>query len=172
MNRKVMMEVIKKNNEATAQKVLPFTQKSYNFWMLKKRRFFYLFALSYMYKYDYPNRLVNWVKTKKENTYKKYSTRWIAKYNPSMISYDNISKDFHIKTGQNEILLQQHNIDMLSAKILEVDFKLKKFGFSRELVSRVLRGGTLKAKYGLLIEVERNPSIVEKTSRKIKRALD
>lgn len=56
MARKTMMEVIKKHNEQSANKVLPFTTKFYNFWMLKKRRFFYLFVIGYGYKYDYPNR--------------------------------------------------------------------------------------------------------------------
>ena len=49
---------------------------------------------------------------------------------------------------------------------------LKKYGFSRELVCRVLRSQPMKDKYGVYKEIERRPSIVEKTSRKIKRALN
>ena len=49
---------------------------------------------------------------------------------------------------------------------------MKKYGFSRELVCRVLRSQPMKDKYGLLREVERNPSIIENTSRRIKNALN
>ena len=43
--------------EKSQLKVLPITEKFYNFWMLKKRRFFYLFMLGWIYKYDWPNRI-------------------------------------------------------------------------------------------------------------------
>ena len=80
--------------------------------------------------------------------------------------------EFHVQEGDEGIKLKQHNIEKLKEKILQVDNDLKKFGFSRELVCRVLRSQPMKDKYGQLKEVERKLSIVEKTSRRVKRALN
>ena len=68
--------------------------------------------------------------------------------------------------------MSQNNIEKLKSKLLKVDHDLKKYGFSRELVCRVLRSQPMKDKYGQLREIERNPSIIENTSRRIKRALN
>jgi hypothetical protein len=56
--------------------------------------------------------------------------------------------------------------------MLTVDQKLKKFGFSRELVCRVMQSDTVREKYGQYGEVERKLSIVEKTKRRYYNFMD
>jgi hypothetical protein len=50
--------------------------------------------------------------------------------------------------------------------MLHVDHSLKKFGFSRELVCRVMQSERLREKYGKYQEIERKLSIIEKQRRR------
>ena len=98
-----MMEVIKKQNEAAQQKVLPFTERFYNFWMLKKRRFFYVFMVGWMYKYDWANRIRNWTRDKRDAYRVKFTTRWTSKWNPQEISHAKYTKEFHVQEGDEGV---------------------------------------------------------------------
>ena len=60
------------------------------------------------------------------------------------VSYASIKRDFACK----ELTLSEESIQDVTKKMLEVDLKLKKFGFSRELVCRVMQSESLKEKYG------------------------
>ena len=90
----------------------------------------------------------------------------MKQYNPSGIVYNSAS-DF---TFEHE--LSEANFQKVSEKILKVDQRLKKFGFSRELVCRVMQSEFLREKYGKLQEVERKLSIVEKQKRKYYNFMD
>ena len=50
--------------------------------------------------------------------------------------------------------------------MLQVDQSLKKFGFSRELVCRIMQSESLREKYGKYKEIERKIGFIEKNNRK------
>lgn len=57
---------------------LPITTKAYNFWMLKKSRFFWVFL--FLIWYQYGSKFSNWYLSKKQKVKKKYLNRWEHKY--------------------------------------------------------------------------------------------
>ena len=66
----------------------------------------------------------------------------MKQFNPSGIVYKS-ALDF---TFDHE--LSEANFQKVSKKILMVDQRLKKFGFSRELVCRAMQSEFLREKYG------------------------
>ena len=77
VQRRAMLEVIKKQNEKLAYKQQSFLQKFKDFWWLKKRRFFYVFCLYQAYQRDFLNRTIKNMQQRKEKNWKKYTKRWV-----------------------------------------------------------------------------------------------
>ena len=97
---------------------------------MKKRRFFYMFLLYLVYKYQ--ARFIAWVKARRLRSINKYKRRWITRYHPEAISYQTaLDSAFPGQAFSQEVT------DRLGEAFVIADSTLKN-GFSRQLVINVL----------------------------------
>jgi hypothetical protein len=143
LQRQAMQKVIEKQNKVMEYNKLSFPMKFKSFWMTKKRRIFYVFVIFLANYYHWYDRFTKFVKRKVESNKFIYRRRWTLFYNPGLYNYKLIRDGFK----QSSDLLHQHNVDKLAKLLLDVDGKLR-YGFSRELIVRVLETEEMRNNFG------------------------
>ena len=126
-----MKLVIKDLQDRQRHASLPFMTRFKLFFILKKRRFFYLFLLYLWYRYG--ERVTTWTKNRKQRSINKYKRRWLTRFNPEAITYQTAIDTSYYRPQK----FQREAAEKLGEAFIRVDRQLKN-GFSRQLIVNVL----------------------------------
>ena len=102
---------------------LPFATKFQYFFTKKKRRFFYMFLAGLFYHYH--ERMIKWVRNKRERVINKYKRRFITRYNHWAITYQTVND-----AAQQSEKFSVEQLNRLCSTFLKGE-KLLTYGFSR-----------------------------------------